>query len=352
MEQNSFYYVLLFTLPLIFAALLTPFISRFALVKNIVDKPGHRKLHLEAKPLLGGLALFISFSATVFIFLPLDDKLYSLVFSTLILVITGLFDDLYNLKPVLKLGGQVLAASIVVLWNAYLFRFMLDYFERFYLPGFFVMFLIIGWVVLMVNAFNLIDGMDGLAAGTAAIIFLAMAALSVIEGGRPNILGVQLVGAGACLGFLIFNFSPAKIFMGDTGSMLLGFILASSHLFVIKYPFSTQLVLGSMFIFAYPALDVSYAIYRRICNKCPIFEADQGHIHHVLLSFGFSVRKTAIIIYLVNIVFASMAVLLLSLDISTRALFVIGVLTAAGVLLLFKHLIQISRHNGLAVKYD
>jgi len=272
--------------------------------------------------------------------------------STIILVATGLIDDLYNLKPILKLAGQTAAASIVVLWNAHLFRFMVEYFERLFLPEAVVLFLIIGWVVLMVNAFNLIDGMDGLAAGTAAIIFLALAALSYIEGGRPNVLGVQLIGAGACLGFLVFNFNPAKIFMGDTGSMLLGFILASSHLFAIKFPFSAQLVLGSMFIFAYPALDVSYAIYRRLCSKCPIFKADRGHIHHVLLSMGFSVRKTAIIIYLVNIAFASIAVLLLSFNISARALFVIGILTAAGVILLFRRLLQISRHNGMAVKYD
>jgi len=347
LEYSVIFYVILFIIPFGLAAAATPLLSKFAVKKNIVDNPGSRKLHLEATPLLGGLAIFMSFAATLFIFLPLDDKLSSLALATLILVITGLLDDLFNITPVLKLCGQVAAALIVVLWNAHLFRFMIDYFAQFYLPGFVVMVLITGWVVLMINAFNLIDGMDGLAAGTAAIIFIAMAAASAIEGGNPNILGVQLVGAGACLGFLIFNFNPAKIFMGDTGSMLLGFILATTHLFTIKYPFSAQLVLGSMFIFTYPALDVSYTIYRRLRNRSPIFKADSGHIHHVLLSLGFSVRKTVLIIYGANIIFAAIAVGLLSMDIAAPVMLIFGIMTALGVLALFWYLNLISARNGI-----
>lgn len=135
--------------------------------------------------------------------------------------------------------------------------------------------------------------------------------------------------------------------MGDTGSMLLGFILATTHLFTIKYPFSASMVLGSMFIFAYPALDVSYAMYRRLYYKVPIFKADKGHIHHVLCSLGYSVRKTALIIYLANIAFAAMAVILLSLDLSARALLIIGILTAGGVVFAFRQLLKISKCNGV-----
>lgn len=347
MESLDLFKVHLFVISFLGVVLATPILAKLAHQQNIVDHPGLHKTHSETKPLLGGLAIFGAFAATLFVFLPVDGKLITLAVSTVVLVITGLLDDIYNLKPLLKLAGQLIAAYIVVVWNADLFRFMLEYFEQFYLPGYVVLGLIIGWVVLMVNAFNLIDGMDGLAAGSAAIIFLAMAALSVIEGGRPNILGVQLIGAGACLGFLVFNFNPAKIFMGDTGSMLLGFILATTHLFTIKYPFSAQLVLGSMFIFAYPALDVSYAIFRRLYYKTPIFNADKGHIHHVLLSLGFSVRKTAVLIYLANVIFGAIAILLLILDIPTRILLVIAVITAVGVLLAFRQLLKISKCNGV-----
>jgi len=331
----------------ILSILATPLFSKLALKQNIVDLPGAHKTHLKSKPLLGGLAIFIGFAVTLVLFLDVDNKLLSLVIGTAVLVITGLLDDIYNLRPVLKLLGQTLSASIVVLWNAHLYTFMIAYFARFYLPEYIVLALIIGWIVLIINAFNLIDGLDGLAAGTAVIILAAMAVLSVMTGGNPNILGVQLIALGACLGFLVYNFYPAKIFMGDTGSMLLGFILANTHLFTIKYPFDTALVLGSMFIFAYPALDISFAIYRRLCLRCPIFQADKGHIHHVLRSLGFSVRKTVIILYLFNFCLSAMGVILLGLNLQPRILFVIGVVTAIAIGLLFRWLFMISERNGV-----
>lgn len=352
MERDALYYTLLFILPLAGALLATPLFSKFAHQKNIVDLPGLHKTHKEAKPLLGGVSIFFCFAIILLIFLPIDEKVISLSIATVLIVITGLFDDILNLKPLYKLAGQTAAAFIVVIWNADLFRFMIDYFSAFYIPGFITLFLIIGWLVLMVNAFNLIDGIDGLAAGTAAIIFLAMAVISVIEGGRPNILGVQLIGAGACLGFLVFNFHPAKVFMGDTGSMLLGFILATTHLFTIKYPFSAQLVLGSMFILAYPALDVSYAIYRRLCKKSSIFKADKGHIHHILIGLGFSVRKTALLIYGINIIFALFAIILLGIELPTPSLFAIWLATILGVIIFFVMLVQISTKIGIISSGD
>lgn len=351
MERSFLFYLMLFFIPFLISLIGTPVISKFAISKDIVDRPGAHKTHRSAKPLLGGVAIFIGFAAMLIIFFPTDDKLVSLVLATVVLVITGLMDDLFNLRPLVKLAGQTVAASIVVLGNIHLYRVLLDYFAQFNIPAFMVLFLIIGWIVLMINAFNLIDGLDGLAAGTAAIIFLAMAVLSIMEGDRSNILGVQLIGFGACLGFLIYNFNPAKIFMGDTGSMLLGFILATTHLFTIKYPFSAQLVLGSMFIFAYPALDVTYAFYRRIINRTPIFQADKGHIHHVLQSMGYSVTKTVILIYLANIFFAVLAILLLSLDITSPVLLVIGLLTMIFVLFIFRSLEVIGEKNGIKL-YD
>lgn len=347
MGQNFLWFISLFALPFLVTLIATPLISRFALNFNIVDKPGYHKTHSKAKPLLGGISIFISFAAILYIFLPLDEKLVSLIIATVILVITGLLDDLYNIRPIYKLIGQTAAAAIVVLWNADLFIFMTDYFARFFLPGLVVLALIIGWIVLMVNAFNLIDGLDGLAAGTAAIIFIAMAALSVIEGGRPTLLGVQLIGAGACLGFLVFNFNPARIYMGDTGSMLLGFILATAHLYVIKYPFSLQLVLGSILLFAYPALDVTYAFYRRICNRCPVFQADRGHIHHVLLNLGFSVKQAVLIIYGVNFFFAILAVVLLSLDVTSPLLLAVLIVTLTGIAILYRYLFKLSEILGM-----
>ncbi|HSW39067.1 MAG TPA: MraY family glycosyltransferase [Acidobacteriota bacterium] len=347
MEPSIFQYSLMFILPLVATLLLTPCISRLAIHAKIVDMPGLHKTHTNPRPLLGGLAIFISFSVILLIFIPFNTKILSLLAATIVIVVTGLWDDIRNIKPGYKLFGQTIAASIVVLSNVESYAVLLNYFKRFYLPEFIVLGLIIGWIVLMINAFNLIDGLDGLAVGTAAIIFFSMAAISIMEGGRPVILGVQLIGAGACLGFLVFNFNPARIFMGDIGSMLLGFILATTHLFTIDYPFSTAMVLGSMFIFAYPALDVGYAIYRRLCRKNPLFKADKGHIHHVLLSLGFSVRKVVSIIYLANFFFTLMAIMLLGLSVRPLVVFFIGILTAFGVIMLFRRLLIISEKNGV-----
>ncbi len=347
MTQNYLFFLITFVTSFVFVVGVTPVVSKIALINRVLDRPGLHKTHIDPKPLLGGLALFFGFAATMLMFLEVDEKIFTLGSATVILLVTGLLDDIYDIKPYLKLAGQTIAASIVVLGNIYLYRFMLDYFSQFYIPDYIVLGLLIGWVVLMINAFNLIDGLDGLAVGTAAIIFLAMAVLSIITGGNPNIIGVQLIGLGACLGFLVYNFNPAKIFMGDSGSMLLGFVLATTHLFTIKYPFSAALVLGSIFIFAYPALDITFTIYRRISYRRSIFKADKGHIHHVLLSLGFSVRKTVIIIYLANLIFAFLAVLLLSLDISPLFLLLIGILTALFVILLFRKLTLISLQNGV-----
>jgi UDP-GlcNAc:undecaprenyl-phosphate/decaprenyl-phosphate GlcNAc-1-phosphate transferase len=347
LEKNVLFFVIVFFSSFILAALVTPIASKIAIRNKIIDKPGLHKTHARPQPLLGGLAIFTGFAATMLLFLDVDEKLVSLVTATLVLLVTGLLDDIYDLKPILKLTGQTAAASIVVLWNDHLFIFMLEYFERFYIPGFIVFVLIIGWIVLMINAFNIIDGLDGLAAGTAAVIFLAMAVLSILTGGNPNILGVQLIGLGACLGFLIFNFHPAKIFMGDTGSMLLGFVLATTHLFTIKYPFSAQLVLGSIFVFAYPALDITFTIFRRLNSHSPLFKADRGHIHHILRSLGLSVRKTVLIIYAVNVFFAVIAIILLGLDIRPYFLLLVGVLMVIGVIVVFRKLLVICEQNGI-----
>ncbi len=347
MNELTYWHLLLFLIPFAGVVAVTPLISKLAIFLRIVDKPGFHKIHTRDKPLLGGFVIFLCFSLTLFIFLPVDDKLLSLVLATVVLVVTGLFDDIYNIKPWVKLCGQTIAAAIVVLWNAHLYAVLIDYFARFYLPEAVVLGLIIGWIVLMINAFNLIDGLDGLAAGTAAIIFLAMAVLLLTGGGNPNILGVQIIGAGACLGFLVYNFNPARIFMGDTGSMLLGFILATTHLYTIKHPFSAQLVLGSMFIFAYPALDVAFAIFRRLLRRSSILRADRSHIHHILLSMGLSVRRTVLYIYGANILFSLAAICLLSLEFTTPTLFLIWALTFAGVFSLFIVLFRVSKNHGL-----
>jgi len=314
---------------------------------GILDEPGGHKKNKEITPLLGGLAIFLAIFLAVAYFTTLSDRLLSILIGSLVLVIVGLLDDVYNLKAMIKLTGQMAAAVVVVLFNPGNFAIFTNYFERIGIPDGFAYLLIIGWIVLMINALNLIDGLDGLAAGTAAIIFIALAAINYLIWGSTGMLILQVIAAGACIGFLFYNFHPARIFMGDTGSMLLGFLLATSYLFSLRGIYGGYLVLGSLFIFAYPALDTTFAVMRRLYHRASIFGADRGHIHHVLISLGYSVRKTVLTLYLLSIFFAFIGVVLLYFEVQTSAIIAIGAITFFGALIFYRHLTLISRRNGL-----
>jgi len=330
-----------------FGALLTPLFRIGALKYGFVDLPGLHKAHSDPIPLLGGLALFTSMLIASLIYLPLNGKLTSVVIAAIVIIITGLVDDFFTLKPLVKLAGQLGAASIMVFNNVGYLMPLIELLGRFYFPGFVTMLGMVFFIVLMINAFNLIDGMDGLSAGVAALMFLGMAIKTVVSGGSTNILTLQLIGFGACIGFLPFNFYPAKIFMGDTGSMLLGFLLSTTFLFTISAEqFNSALVLGSLYIFAYPLLDVAFAIYRRIRGQCSILKADRCHIHHLIRGLGFSVRKTIIVIYAINILFiaAGLAMILLKLD--AVIILIIGIFTALEAVLVIRKLVHMGVGQG------
>lgn len=324
-------------LPLVISFLTTPLLSLVARKNGLMDKPGLHKTHHEAKPLLGGLSIFLAVIVSVFVLLPDSSAVLSLMGGGAILVIVGLLDDIYNLNPYVKLAGQLAAAILVVLCNHASFSVLVEFTRRFYLPKPLTLLFIIGWLVLMINAFNLIDGLDGLACGTAVIIFAAMTVVSSLHG-RGTMTALLLIGLGACLGFLPYNFNPARIFMGDTGSMLLGYLLGVIHLFVITAPFDVSLVLGTMFIMAYPATDVCFAIFRRIKNKTSIFKADQGHIHHLLLRLGLRVREVVLLIYAIDLFFASLAVYLLCASVRPLYVIILGIIMIAVVCALLVYL--------------
>lgn len=344
------YFLMLVGVSASLTAILTPVVIRSAIKYDIVDHPGFHKTHTTAKPLLGGLAIYLSFMITFMLFLPFNGKFTSIIIATAILVLTGYYDDVLNIKPLAKLSGQVVAAAVVVFYNYERFFVLNDFFARYGFPTFITLVLIIGWIVLMINAFNLIDGLDGLAVGVGIIILLSMSLNTYLLGGSLNILSLQLICLGACVGFLPYNFNPASQFMGDTGSMLLGFLLSLTFLFAITSPFSSTLVVSSAFIFAYPALDVSYAIYRRLRGRCSILKADRCHIHHVIRSLGFSIRQTVLIIYLINALFAGIGVTLLFLNISAYVMTAIGITTALCALLVFRYLARLSKRNGLSME--
>lgn len=345
-------YGLMFISSLSATTIITLPVSKLAFKLGIVDHPGLHKTHNEIKPLLGGLAIFLGISLAMLIYSTASTEIITILIAMLIILITGLLDDIYNIKPLQKMFGQTAAAAVVVLLNPDYFYLFVNFFDRLNIPGNFALILIIAWIVLMINAFNLIDGMDGLAAGTAAILFTAMAVINFLNLGNTDMLGLQVIAAGACIGFLFYNFHPARIFMGDTGSMLLGFLLATTYLFSLGGIYGGNLVLGSLFIFGYPVLDVTFAIVRRLRRRTSIFKADKGHIHHILLSLGLSVRKTALIIFLLSIFFSSMAVVLLLVNVGSTILIAIGVMSSVITLAFFRYLTIVSRRNGLDVDIE
>jgi UDP-GlcNAc:undecaprenyl-phosphate/decaprenyl-phosphate GlcNAc-1-phosphate transferase len=340
-------YGLMFIISLVGTVVLVVPCSKVALYLGIVDEPGGHKNHKEITPLLGGLAIFLTIFLVMVYFTTQSDRLLSILIGSLVLVIVGLLDDAYSLKAMIKLTGQTAAAVSVVLLNPGNFVLFLNYFEGIGIPGGFAYILIIGWIVLMINALNLIDGLDGLAAGTAAIIFIALAAVNYLIWGSTGMLILQVIAAGACIGFLFYNFPPARVFMGDTGSMLLGFLLATSYLFSLRGIYGGAIVLGSLFIFAYPALDTTFAVMRRLYHRASIFGADRGHIHHVLAALGYTPRKTVLILYLLSIFFAFIGGVLIYFEVQTTEIIAIGAITFAGTMIFYRQLALISRRNGL-----
>ena len=326
--------VSMFVVALMLSFIATPLISRFACKNGLTDNPGERKIHLHPKPFLGGLSIFLSFSATGLYFYSFSDHTRSLLLCSFLIVVLGVADDIYDLKPLYKLTGQFVVAALYVSLNAGSYGLLVDSLERFYLPRFVTLALITCWIVLMTNAFNLVDGLDGLAAGIAVIIFATLALLAFWGGNLP-VLGLLLIGLGASLGFLPYNFQPARIFLGDAGAMLLGFVLAALHLLVMASPFSVSIVLGSAFIFVYPVLDVVFAIFRRLRKKQSIFQGDQGHIHHILPRRGLPERTAVLLLYLCSIIFASLAVFLSNWAHSQVVVISLGVAFLAGTVLLF-----------------
>ncbi|NLC10635.1 MAG: undecaprenyl/decaprenyl-phosphate alpha-N-acetylglucosaminyl 1-phosphate transferase [Firmicutes bacterium] len=293
----------------LFALILTPFALRLACRIGALDKPGGRKIHKEPKPLLGGLAVFLAFWLSVAIFLPFlggGRELLGLFFGTTIILVLGIVDDLKRLSYKIKFAGQALAVLVVLLFNIRI-QFLNLPFQGTIFLGAFVIPLTVLWLVGVTNAVNLIDGVDGLASGVAAINAVVIAYLT--WGEIPLVTFMALALAGAVLGFLPYNFSPAKIFLGDAGSLFLGFTLAVLAIMGLTKQVTFTTLLVPVLVLGLPIADTLFAILRRLKNKKPVFQADRGHLHHKLLDWGLSTRQTVLLLYLSSGYFGLSAIL-------------------------------------------
>jgi UDP-GlcNAc:undecaprenyl-phosphate GlcNAc-1-phosphate transferase len=305
-------YIVGFSVSLLIAVLLTPLIKKLALWVGAIDEPDSRKVHSKAMPRLGGLAIFISFIAGYFVISPAFEDTYSssilgLLLGGLVIVITGVIDDIYHISPKFKLLGQLIATTIVVSFGLTIELVNIPFGQSNLYIGWLSIPITFLWIIGVTNSINLIDGLDGLSAGVSAIATTTILILALL---MPNITVVFFcfVLLGSIIGFLFYNLHPAKIFMGDSGSLFLGFTLASLSILGFKQATVVSLLIPIL-ILGVPLSDTFFAIMRRYLNKLPISAPDKSHLHHRLLQLGFSHRTTVFIIYVISIIFGAMAVI-------------------------------------------
>ena len=274
--------------------IITPLVKKLAIKIGATDAPNQRKVHTRIMPRLGGLAIFISFLIGLAVLRPEGEHLIPILIGAFIIIIIGVMDDMMELTAKAKFIGQTVAALVVVLGGV-----QVDYIN---LPfnggielGIFSVPLTILWIVGITNAINLIDGLDGLAAGVSTIAIITISGMAILKG-DIFVLSIGAILIGSTLGFLKYNFHPAKIFMGDTGALFLGFMIAVMSLLGFKNVTMLSLIVP-VIILGVPISDTFFAIIRRIVNKQPLGAPDKSHLHHCMLRLGYTHKQTVLIIY-------------------------------------------------------
>lgn len=287
----------------IFTVLLVPIIKKISLHIGAVDKPNERRVNKVNMPNLGGLAIFSGFILGYMFFCEQTVIMNAILIGSFILIITGIIDSINSIKARYQLIAQIAAAFVVVFYGGLLLS-EIDAFGLHLNFGIFAYPITIIFIVGMINVINLIDGLDGLAAGISSIYFVTIGVIAFImnkTGGLDIVLSFIMLGSS--LGFLVHNFHPAKIFMGQSGSMFLGFIISIIALLGFKNVTLTSFLVPIL-IMAVPILDTFFAILRRLINKQSIAKPDKQHLHHQLLKMNFSHRTTVLIIYYIDALFA------------------------------------------------
>lgn len=278
-----------------------------AIHTGIMDVPNKRSAHKKPTPLLGGIGIFLSFLLGYILFGKESTLMLSILIASFLILLLGIFDDIKPIPAKIKFLVHILVACIIVFYGG----LKLDYFDMFSINAYLGIWsypITILLIVSIINAINLIDGLDGLCAGISSIYFLTIGIIALILnklGGLDIML--SFIMFGATTGFLVHNFPPAKIFMGDTGSTFLGLMISVIMLLGFKTVTLTSLIIP-MVLLILPIIDTLFAIIRRTIHKRPIGEADKEHIHHQLLK-KLSTRKTILIIYFIDMIFSAVTIL-------------------------------------------
>lgn len=306
----------------------TPLAKVLSVKWGAIDVPKDgRRMHDHPIPRMGGLAIFLGFLVATLLLVPLDGARKGMLLGAVVIVILGVFDDKYALPARLKFAVQIVAAliaalagnRITVLSNPNIFSS-----DPYWELGWLSWPVTILWIVAVTNAVNLIDGLDGLACGVSTISSLSMLVIALLVSGMDvavemDVAVVMAALAGACIGFLPFNFNPAKIFMGDTGATFLGYIMATMSVQGMFKMYSLISFVVPFLVLGLPIFDVTFAVIRRVSHGQNPMTPDRGHIHHRLIDMGFSQKQAVGVLYLVSAILGLSAVVL-AVSSATRAI--------------------------------
>jgi len=350
-------YFLFFFISIAISLLITPLIRLVAKKLNILDLPSERKAHKKPTPLLGGIPIFIAFNLTIFLGILFNfeylEKFYtskwiSIFIAQLIILGIGIYDDIKKTKPWIKFLFQILAGSLLIVFGFGINLITNPFTGNSVNLGFLSIAITILWVVGITNALNLIDGLDGLATGTSFIACITIFGIAYIYQ-NIGVAVISLILAGSVLGFLRYNFYPAKIFLGDSGSLLLGFLLAVLSLQGSHKGAVMVAILAPILALGLPIMDTLLTMIRRFLKPInpvnyqnengklknllskgfSIFEADKDHIHHRLLKIGFSQKKAVLILYGICVVLCALAFVVIAWKNLNIILFLVVIIIAS-----------------------
>lgn len=310
----------------------TPVIKTFAQKVGAMDVPNEeRRVHDHPIPRLGGLAIFLGFLLSVILFADITTQIRGILIGAVIIVATGAIDDLVSLPAIVKLVIQIVTAVIAVMHGVVIDVLMNPniFADIEHLPlGILSVPITIIWIVAVTNAVNLIDGLDGLAVGvsTIASVTMLVVALMVAE---PNVAVILACLAGACVGFMPYNLNPAKIFMGDTGALLLGYVLSTMSVVGMFKFYAVVSFFVPVLALAVPIMDTTFAFLRRILKGQNPMKPDRGHFHHRLIDMGMSQKQAVSILYTISIILGVSAVILATTGELKIIFFIIAFFVAA-----------------------
>lgn len=318
-----------FLLAFITAFVITPYTIRFAKKVGAVDYPNDRRINKKPMPRLGGLAVIAGFMVSAIYLIitmsiekkvnfaeeGLNRKLIGCLLGAIILGITCYIDDVKDIKPLVKLAGQVIAAIVVVSSGVLIDNFTIPFKENsVMLNEVFSFILTVGWIVGITNAINLIDGLDGLSSGITLISCISLLIIFALN--ESPLIAIILITAlaGAIVGFLPYNFNPAKTFIGDVGSNFMGFAIAVISILGVAKTYTAIVIIAPIIVLALPIFDTLWAIVRRIVKTKSIkgvFKADKGHLHHRLMAKGYTQKQAVLILYGITATLGMVAIILL-----------------------------------------